>query len=167
LDKFETIDPDFNPDIRAAHIGLALIGLGRKEEALRSVRAYLDVHTNDAGGLVTSVEAMVHASFQHEREAEDAIRRAATRRGRGHFHHTQYHIACAYALLNKKDLAVEWLRKSSAEGFSCYPLFECDASLANLKTDPGFLDFRAAEKKRYESFQAKYGLKTQAPNPSP
>ena len=167
LDKFETIDPDFNPDIRAAHIGLALIGLGRKEDALRSVRTYLDVHTNDAGGLVTSVEAMVHALFQHEREAEDAIRRAATRRGRGHFHHTQYHIACAYALLNKKDLAVEWLRKSSAEGFSCYPLFECDANLANLKTDPGFLDFRAAEKKRYESFQAKYGLKTQAPNPAP
>jgi serine/threonine protein kinase len=163
LDKFETIDPDFNPDIRAAHIGLALIGLGRKDDALRSVRTYLDAHTNDAGGLVTSVEAMVHALFQREREAEDAIRRAATRRGRGHFHHTQYHIACAYALMNKKNLAVEWLRKSTAEGFSCYPLFECDANLANLKTDPGFLDLLAAEKKRYESFQAKYGIKTQAP----
>ena len=35
LDKMETIDPDFNPDLRAAHISLALIGLGRKEEALR------------------------------------------------------------------------------------------------------------------------------------
>jgi hypothetical protein len=129
----------------------------------RSVRTYLDAHTNDAGGLVTSVEAMVHALFQREREAEDAIRRAATRRGHGHFHHTQYHIACAYALMNKKNLAVEWLRKSTAEGFSCYPLFECDANLANLKTDPGFLDLLAAEKKRYQSFQAKYGIKTQPP----
>jgi serine/threonine protein kinase/lipoprotein NlpI len=165
LDKFETIDPDFNPDIRAAHIGLALIGLGRKEDAFRSVRTYLDVHTNDAGGLVTSVEAIVHALFQREREAEDAIRRAATRRGRGHFHHTEYHIACAYALMNRKDLAIEWLRKSVAEGFNCYPSFECDANLANLKGDPRFLDLLATEKKRYESFQAKYGTKTQAPTP--
>ena len=167
LDKFETIDADFNPDIRAAHIGLALIGLGRKEDAFRSVRTYLDVHTNDAGGLVTSVEAMIHALFQREQEAEDAIRRASTRRGRGHFHHTEYHIACAYALMNKKDLAIEWLRKSTAEGFNCYPSFERDANLANLRSDPRFLDLLATEKKRYETFKAKYGAKTESPKPAP
>jgi hypothetical protein len=91
--------------------------------------------------------------------------RASIRRGRGHFHHTQYHIACAYALLNKNDLAIEWLGKSIVGGFSCYPLFECDANLANLKTDPRFLDLLAAEKKRYESFQIKYGAQTLAPTP--
>jgi serine/threonine protein kinase len=167
LNKIETIDPEFNPDIRAAHIGLALVGLNRKDEALRSLRSYLDVHTNDSGGLVTSVEAIVHALFQRESEAEAAIQRASVRRGRGHFHHTQYHIACAYALLNNKASAVEWLRKSAAEGFNCYPLFKCDTNLANLKDDPAFLDFLATEKKRYESFKAKYGLKTQPPNHSP
>jgi len=99
---------------------------------------------------------MVHALFQREREAEDAIRRSATKRGFGHFHHTEYNIACAYALMNKKDLAIEWLRKSAAEGFNCYPLFERDANLANLKSDPRFLDLLAAEKKRYESFREKY-----------
>jgi len=166
LDKFETIDADFNPDIRAAHICLALIGLGRKEDALRSLRTYLDAHPKDPGGLVTSVEAILHALFQRQSEAEDAIRRAAVRRGAGHFHHTQYHIACAYALMNKKDLALEWLRKSAAEGFSCYPLFERDANLANLKGDPRFVDLLAAEKRRYESFQAKYGVKTEASNPA-
>jgi serine/threonine protein kinase len=162
LDKIETIDADFNPDIRAAHICLALIGLGRKEDALRSLQTYLDAHPQDAGGLVTSVEAIVHALFQRETEAEDAIQRAAIRRGFGHFHHTQYHIACAYALLNKPDLAIEWLRKSIAEGFSCYPLFTCDANLANLKGNPRFIDLLAAEKKRYESFKEKYGVKPEA-----
>jgi tetratricopeptide (TPR) repeat protein len=114
LDKFETIDPDFNPDIRAAHISLALIGLGRKEDALKSLRTYLDAHPDDAGGLVTSVEAIVHALFQRHAEAEEAIARAVGRRGLGHFHHTQYHVACAYALMDKKDSAIEWLRKSSS-----------------------------------------------------
>jgi serine/threonine protein kinase len=160
LDKLETIDPDFNPDIRAAHICLALVGLGRKEDALRSLRSYLDAHPQDAGGLVTSVEAILHALFEREPEAEDAIQRAAIRRGAGHFHHTQYHIACAYALMSKNDLAIEWLRKSIAEGFSCYPLFERDTNLAHLESDPRFVDLLAAEKKRYESFRAKYGVET-------
>jgi len=159
LDKFETIDADFNPDIRAAHICLAMIGLGRKEDALRSLRTYLDAHPKDPGGLVTSVEAILHALFQRQSEAEEAIQRAAVRRGAGHFHHTQYHIACAYALMNKKDLALEWLRKSSAEGFSCYPLFERDGNLANLKGDPRFVDLLAVEKKRHGSFKEKYGIK--------
>jgi serine/threonine protein kinase len=162
LDKIEAIDPDFNPDIRAAHICLALIGLGRKEDAMRSLRAYLDAHPQDPGGLVTSVEAMLHALFRRQHEAEGAIRRAAIRRGAGHFHHTQYHIACAYALLGQKDLAIEWLGKSIAGGFSCYPLFECDANLANLRTDQRFLDLLASEKQRYTSFQSKYGVQAQA-----
>jgi serine/threonine protein kinase len=161
LDKIETIDADFNPDIRAAHIALALIGLWRKDDAWQSVRNYLSAHPDDEGGLMTSVEAMIHALCGRPREAEDAIQRAATRRGRGHFHHTEYHIACAYALLNKPDSALEWLRKSIAEGFSCYPLFQCDANLGNLRADPRFVELLASEKTRHETFRAKYGRPTQ------
>ena len=95
---------------------------------------------------------------------EEKIKSAIEKgKGFGHFHHTAYHIACAYALMNKKDLALEWLRKSTAEGFNCYPSFECDTNLANLRSDPRFLDLLAAEKKRYESFQAKYGIKSRPP----
>ena len=156
LDKFETIDSDFNPDLRIAHISLALIGLNRKEAALARVRSYLDAHPNDEGGLVTSVEAMLHALFQREREAEEAIQRAAVRRGKGHFHHTEYHIASAYALMNKKDLALEWLRKSAAEGFNCYPLFVCDPNLANLRSDPRFIEYLTTEKSRFDRLKTKY-----------
>jgi serine/threonine protein kinase len=156
LDKFDTIDPDFNPDIRASHIALALVGLGRKDDALKSLRTYLDAHPNDAGGLVTSVEAIVHALFQRHPEAEEAIARAVSRRGLGHFHHTQYHVACAYALMDKKDSALEWLRKAAAEGFSCYPLFLCDTNLDNLRSDPRFIEFLAGEKQRFDALQTKY-----------
>ena len=160
LDKFETIDADFNPDLRAAHIGLAMLGIGRREDALKSVHSYLEANPKDDGGLLTSVEAMIHASLGREREAEELIQRASTRRGYGHFHHTEYHIACAYALLNKPDSALEWLRKSVAEGFNCYPHFQCDANLANLRTDPRFVELLASERKRYETFRAKYGSPT-------
>ena len=164
LDKFETIDPDFNPDLRAAHISLALIGLGRNQDALNHLRAYLDAHPADAGGLLTSVEAIVHALFQRETEAEAAIQRASVRRGYGHFHHTEYHIASAYALLNQKDSALEWLRKTVAEGFNCYPLFLCDSSLDNLRADPRFIELLASEQKRYDTLRSKFSL-THAPEP--
>ena len=156
LDKFDTIDPDFNPDLRAAHISLALIGLGRKNDALKTIRAYLDSHPTDQGGLVTSVEAIVHALLERHGEAEQAIDRAVTRRGLGHFHHTEYHVACAYAVMNRKDSAIEWLRKSVAEGFNCYPLFLCDSNLDNLRSDPRFTELLAEEKKRFDALQAKY-----------
>ena len=61
--------------------------------------------------------------------------------------------------MNKADSALEWLRKSVAEGFNCYPLFQCDANLANLRKDPRFVELLAAEKTKYESFRLKYGAK--------
>ena len=30
-------------------------------------------------------------------------------KGFGHFHHTAYYIACAYALMNKPEQAIKWL----------------------------------------------------------
>jgi tetratricopeptide (TPR) repeat protein len=161
LDKFETIDVDFIPDFRITQICLALIGLGRKEEA----RKYLDAHPTDSGGLIASTRAMVHALFEQEREAEDAIRRAAAKRGFGHFHHTAYQIACAYALMDNKDGAIEYLSKAAAAGLKCYPLFERDPNLANLRSDPRFIDFLAVEKKSYDSFKAKYGIKNPPSHP--
>jgi serine/threonine protein kinase len=159
LDKFETIDADFNPDFRIAQICLALIGLGRKEDA----RRHLESHPTDSGGLITSTKAILHALDHEESKAEDAIRIAAAKRGFGHFHHTQYQIASAYALMDKKDSAMEWLGKSVTQGFNCYPLFESDANLASLRSDARFIKFLAAEKERYDLLKLKYGIKTAPP----
>ena len=155
LNKLETIDPDFIPDFRVALMCIALIGLGHIEDA----RRILEAHPTDSGGLIASVDAMVHALFQRQPEAEHAIRRAATKRGFGHFHHTLYQIACAYALMDQKDLAIVYLTKSAAAGFNCYPLFERDSNLANLRSDPRFIDFLAEEKKHHDLVKAEYGVK--------
>ena len=65
---------------------------------------------------------MLAASAGLERKAEDKINLAIRRgKGFGHFHHTAYHIACAYALMNKREQAIKWLEATAAEGFPCYP----------------------------------------------
>src|SRR6266550_2042996 len=81
-------------------IAWALFNLGRKEEASTTLEQLLKDHPDDSGGLFTSVQAVLAASAGQERMAEDKIKLAMERgKGFGHFHHTAYHIACAYALM--------------------------------------------------------------------
>jgi hypothetical protein len=61
-------------------------------------------------------------------------------KGFGHFHHTAYHIALAYAIMNKQSEAINWLESTADGGFPCYVLFETDHNLDNLRQHPRFKD---------------------------
>jgi hypothetical protein len=79
----------------------------------------------------------------------------AIKNGEGyqHFHHTSYVIALAYALLNQREPALAWLQRTAGEGFPCYPMFEKESFLNNLRQDPRFLQFMAEQKKQWEYFR--------------
>jgi len=51
----------------------------------------------------------------------------------GHYHHTQYDIACAHALLGDTELALEWLRAAARNGYPCALHFERDTLLAPMR----------------------------------
>jgi len=74
-------------------------------------------------------------------------------KGFGHFHHTAYYIACAYALMNKPEQAIHWLETAAEDGFPCYPLFEKDPNLDNLRQDTGFRMFLAKQKQQWEYYK--------------
>jgi hypothetical protein len=98
---------------------------------------------------------MLLAKAGKEREAEETIRRAVEiGKGFGHFHHTAYNIASAYALLNKPEPAVKWLQVVADDGMPCYPLFENDANLDNLRKDERFIAFMAKLKQQWERYKA-------------
>jgi hypothetical protein len=98
---------------------------------------------------------MMLAKAGKEREAEDTIRRAVEMgRGYAHFHHTSYSIASAYAIMKQPQEALKWLQVTADEGFPCYPLFEGDANLNNLRKDAGFVSFMAKQKQQWEHFNA-------------
>jgi len=111
-------------------------------------------YPEDSGGLYTSVQAILAASLGQERTAESRINQATERgKGFGHFHHTAYHIACAYALMNKPEPAIKWLKSAAADGFPCYPLFKRDANLDNLRQDTRFVRFMAQMKDQWEHYR--------------
>jgi tetratricopeptide (TPR) repeat protein/predicted Ser/Thr protein kinase len=144
-----------NPSLWAYQSATALFRLGRTEEANQLLDEYLQNYPHDEGGVGTSVRAMMLAKAGKFREAEAAIQRALEiGRGFGHFHHTAYNIASAYALMNQPALALKWLQNAADDGFPCYPLFANDTNLDSLRNDLPFIAFMTKLKQQCDHYQA-------------
>ncbi|HEX3249111.1 MAG TPA: protein kinase [Pyrinomonadaceae bacterium] len=153
LDALRNVPPDVNPSLIGHQIVLALFNLGRKEEAAATLQKFLQDYPEDNRGLFTSLQAILAASDGQQRIAEEKIQLAIERgKGFGHFHHTAYHIALAYAIMNKQTEAINWLEATAEGGFPCYVLFEVDHNLDNLRQHPRFKAFMAKLKQQWEYY---------------
>ncbi len=155
LKFFNSTPLDKNPALWSFQKATVLFQLGRTQEASEVVEEYLRANSTDEGGTVTSVKAMLLAKAGNEHEAEKEIQHAIEiGKGFGHFHHTTYNVASAYALLNKTDEALKWLQFTAEDGFPCYPLFENDATLNSLCKDERFITFMKKLKEQWEGYSA-------------
>ncbi len=135
----------------------ALCMLRRRDEAWKAFEESRRQDPEDAGGATNSAGAMLAASDGDRSKAEDLIRTAARGKEKGfiHFHHTAYNIACAYALMNRPQQAVEWLQKAADDGLPCYFLFANDHNLDNLRKDSRFVTFLAKQKELWEYYKSR------------
>ena len=155
LAAFKSVPRDTSPALIDRNVADVLFRLGRTEESAAIVEDYSKKYPTDEGGNVTSVKAMLLAQAGKQSEAEEAIERAIEiGRGFGHFHHTAYNIASTYALLNKPDEAVKWLTVAADDGFPCYPYFDNDRTLDNIRQDPAFVAFMTKLKAQFEKYSA-------------
>ena len=149
------IPQDANPALVGHQIAWSLFNLGKAEEASAVLKDLLRDHPEDSGGVFTSVQAVLAASKGNKQLAKENIRLAIEKgRGFGHFHHTAYHIACAYALLNMPEEANKWLEMAADDGFPCYPLYESDHNLNNLRNSAQFIAFMAKLKEQWTRYQS-------------
>jgi hypothetical protein len=89
--------------------------------------------------LVISVEGVMHAALGQSARALRCMNRACTNpKSFGHAHHTYYQVACILSLLDRPDVAFEWLERSVDTGFACWPFFLHDPALPNLRSQPPF-----------------------------
>lgn len=145
----------FMPSMWTFHTSSALFHLGRKQEASALIGEFLRTEPQDEGGVVTAMQALLLADSGRKSEAERMIRAAIQRgEGFGHFHHTAYAIGSTYALMNNPRQALKWLQMAADDGFPCYPMFENDPILNNLRKDPDFIDFLAQQKTQWEQYKA-------------
>jgi serine/threonine protein kinase/tetratricopeptide (TPR) repeat protein len=158
LTALRNIPTEVNPALVGHQIVFALFNLERKEEASAALEKFLRDYPEDNRGLFTSLQAIFAASAGQERVAEEKIALAIERgKGFGHFHHTAYHIACAYAIMNRREQAIKWLESAAKEGFPCYTLFEVDHNLDNLRQDVHFQTLMAKLKQQWEYYKTVLG----------
>jgi tetratricopeptide (TPR) repeat protein len=72
-------------------------------------------------------------------QAMECVTRAcSSAKSFGHAHHTYYQIACIFSLLERREVAFEWLERAVNHGFACWPFFLKDDCLQNLRSLPEF-----------------------------
>ena len=105
---------------------------------------------------LAAVYAVLFAGVGRKKEAEEKIK-LAVQYGQGvsHFHHAEHLIASAYALMGDSKSAVDWLQKAADHGLPCYPLFNKDPNLRNIRNDPAYISLMQKMKKQWEYFKLK------------
>jgi DNA-binding winged helix-turn-helix (wHTH) protein/TolB-like protein len=89
--------------------------------------------------MITALQGVMHAAMGKPEQALRCMNRACTNpKSFGHAHHTYYQIACILSLLNRPEVAFEWLERSVDTGFACWPFFLKDPCLKNLRSHAQF-----------------------------
>ncbi len=158
LESLRAVPNQTNPALVGHQIVWALFNLGRRDEAASTLEQFIAEHPNENRSLMESMRAVMAAAAGRFDEAENYIESAVSRgKGFGHFHHTAYHIAVAYAQMDRPAEAVKWLETTAETGFPCYPMFEKDKNLDKLRDDPVFANFLAKMRDRWEVYRAVVG----------
>jgi len=155
LAALQSMPMEFSPSTLGRQMPWTLFALGRRDEAAALVEQNLRDNPRDEGGQLTSMQAVILAAAGQPEKAKEKIEEAAKLgKGFSHFHHAAYHIAVSYALLEETELAVRWLRQAAVDGYPCYPLFENDPGLNNIRRDARFIQFMAELKRQWEYYKA-------------
>jgi TolB-like protein len=154
LNVFRQTPDGFQPGLLAFQSADALFHLGRKDDARATLDAYIRAHPEDTGGMNNAMLAVLAADRRDLSLMSSLIGKAQEKgRGFGHFHHTAFTIARAYALAGQAPEAVKWLEQAAADGYPCYPVFAQDSALDPIRPDVAFQQFLRVQRTRWEALK--------------
>jgi tetratricopeptide (TPR) repeat protein len=129
---------------------------GQLEQASQAIRAARQILPKDS--LLTSYEALLWAKRGERRKAENTVQKALHgHKTLLHTHHMMHTVAAAYAMLEKPQQAMTWLRKASSTGLPIYPAYRDDPHFSGMRNDPQFLRFLTHLKRKWTSFKVEFG----------
>lgn len=150
LAVLKTVPNEVSPMLIKRIRAEVLIQTGQIKEAAELVDGYLEAHPEDEGGSLTSVKALLLSKKGAPNETENMIQQAVELgKEFGHFHHTAYNIASAYAALEKPDEAVAWLEAVADDGFPNYTYFNADPNLDRIRKHPRFIELMRGIQKQW------------------
>jgi Tfp pilus assembly protein PilF len=129
--EFKKIPKYFAPQLTRTLLALNYFYLNEIDKSIKILNENMESSPNDP--LSNSAIAIILASKGQNLEAQRKMDIAlANSEKLIHVHHIFYQLGIASALMNNKEIAVEWLKKAADMGFPNYPLFKSDPFLKNL-----------------------------------
>ena len=126
--------------------------MGNLELAEQRLTAGLKVSPDEP--TLLSLQGMLHARRNETDAALACVRKAlALPITFGHAHHTYYQVACVYAILRDTDKAMAWLERSVDTGNPCWPFFQLDPHLENLRQEDTFKRLVADLEQKYSALK--------------
>jgi len=97
----------------------------------------------------TAARAVLLARLDRRKEAEAAIKKAIpSGQPASHFHHAEFMLASANALLGHTDEALKWLERMANDGMPNFALIMNDPTLVSARSRPDFQSFLTTERAR-------------------
>ena len=115
-----------------AHLHLGDLPTAEKSIATAARKFPTQVLFHSAGAILAALKG----DEELTRQAIDRTMR--NRKPYGHFHHAQFDIGCALALLGRGDEAIGWLSDAVHGGFPCLPAIENEPLLVSLHDQSSF-----------------------------
>jgi serine/threonine protein kinase/tetratricopeptide (TPR) repeat protein len=134
---------------------LSLVRLGRLDEAATTVETASRLFIGEP--LLFSIGAVIAAARSRPAEGRRLIERTVQHeKAFGHYHHAQYDLACAHALMGDHDEAMGWLEAAARNGFPAYGFFEIDPLFESIRELPRFGSLMADLRKECDRYRVLY-----------
>jgi tetratricopeptide (TPR) repeat protein len=131
---------------------------GQKERSIQLLEKLTSSTSASAAARSRAILASILAADGQRGRANEIIREVQS--GDYMDHHVAYSLGLAFAQLNEREKAVEWIRKAAETGFPCYPWFERDPMLEPLRNDSNFKSFMTQLRSTFQTTKAKYASLT-------
>jgi serine/threonine protein kinase/TolB-like protein len=133
-----------------------LLAKGQLDDALKAVNEEIKEFPDNPWGY--GIKAMTLEKKGDHAGADTSVREAIKllRPLELTYHHMTYQIACAYAVMGKKDEAMKWLRETAATGYPVYPVMARDAFLDPLRKEPEFIQFMSDMKLLNDKYKSEF-----------
>jgi len=131
--------------------GLALALNGRKDDAIAQFEALSRQHGEH---YFCQLGAVMTAALRGDAAAAECLITPAFEEITAGDPHYPWMLAECYSLLDKKDLALQWLHKAIEKGFLNYPMIgRWDPLLANVRSHPDFSRLLHHTRELWEKFE--------------
>jgi tetratricopeptide (TPR) repeat protein len=125
---------------------------GNVEAAEQRVAEALEKVRDDA--MLVSFQGILHARRGKTERALQCVRQALDfPQSFGHTHHAHHYIASVYAELGDTVSSIAWLERAADTGFPCWPFFQVDPCLQNLRGEPAFRRLLASLEQTYTALK--------------